>query len=322
MHLKYQICDHNHNYSSKITIYSGCGNGILLWGLEVKIFSMGEKKTFRVKWGLNEDLFQSFWGLLVVIFIKVLSKTAYLQQMTFRDNWANSTKQNVKRERYSDMPLFTMIIMHALTAMFSWVSLGNHPILQLSTSCLSRTFSNVISMAESQSIMIHNNGENEDFCVKWGPNEDHFSNLVLMHDIHLDTSLQWLEQGLPGDNAGSLQDWTSRWIQRDPCHQWVCQGHQRPCQDTQCWKGRRRWHQSSWQHRPGQRKYLGRFRRSCLCICTFSRLIKFWISRTDLLDELVVTENNNADVVRLQVEGHALQARAAGWDGEPEYWQA
>ena len=89
--------------------------------------------------------------------------------MTFRDNRANSTKQNVKRERYSDMPLFTMIIMHALTAMFSWVSLGNHPILQLSTSCLSRTFSNVISMAESQSIMIHDNGENEDFCVKWGP---------------------------------------------------------------------------------------------------------------------------------------------------------
>jgi hypothetical protein len=39
--------------------------------------------------------------------------------MTFRDNRANSTKQNVKRERYSDMPLFTMIIMHALTAMFS-----------------------------------------------------------------------------------------------------------------------------------------------------------------------------------------------------------
>ena len=108
--------------------------------------------------------------------------------MTFRDNRANSTKQNVKRERYSDMPLFTMIIMHALTAMFSWVSLGNHPILQLSTSCLSRTFSNVISMAESQSIMIHNNGENEDFCVKWGPNEDHFSNLVLMHE---DQVINW-----------------------------------------------------------------------------------------------------------------------------------
>ena len=100
--------------------------------------------------------------------------------MTFRDNRANSTKQNVKCERYSDMPLFTMIIVHALTAMFSWVSLGNHPILQLSTSCLSRTFSNVISMAESQSIMIHDNGEIEDFCVKWGPNEDHFSSLVLM----------------------------------------------------------------------------------------------------------------------------------------------
>ena len=89
--------------------------------------------------------------------------------MTFRDNRANSTKQNVKRERYSDMPLFTMIIMHALTAMFSWVSLGNHPILQLSTSCLSRTFSNVISVAESQSNMIHNNGEMRLFFVKWGP---------------------------------------------------------------------------------------------------------------------------------------------------------
>ena len=31
---------------------------------------------------------------------------------------------------------------------------------------------------------------------------------------------------------------------------------------------------------------------------------------TDLLDELVVTEDDDTNVVRLQVKGHALQARA------------
>ena len=31
---------------------------------------------------------------------------------------------------------------------------------------------------------------------------------------------------------------------------------------------------------------------------------------TDLLDELVVTEDDNTNVVGLQVDGHALQARA------------
>ena len=33
---------------------------------------------------------------------------------------------------------------------------------------------------------------------------------------------------------------------------------------------------------------------------------------THLLDELVVTEDDNTNVVGLQVEGHALEARAEG----------
>ena len=100
-----------------------------------------------------------------------LFSSKLLQKARNYNKWQISMKQNVE-----DILIFTMMLVHALTAMFSSVSLGNHPILQLSTSCLSRTFSNVISMAESQSIMIHDNGEIEDFCVKWGPNEDQVFN--------------------------------------------------------------------------------------------------------------------------------------------------
>ena len=41
-------------------------NGILIWGLEVKVVSMGKRRT--CEW--HEDLFYSFWGLWVIISIK------------------------------------------------------------------------------------------------------------------------------------------------------------------------------------------------------------------------------------------------------------
>ena len=44
--------------------------------------------------------------------------------------------------------------------------------------------------------VITKNGQTEDFCVKWGPNEDHFSSLVLMRTKSsivqaVDITLKW-----------------------------------------------------------------------------------------------------------------------------------
>ena len=116
--------------------------------------------------------------------------------------------------------------------------------------------------------------------------------------IHLDASLHGLRHGLPGDDAGGLETNTEPLAGSEGtlAIDGVAEGINDPAETL---------------HADGDvDDGTGPLHNIALDRELVNDFVLYCKTGTDLLDELVVTEDDNTNVVGLQVEGHALQAGA------------